>query len=129
MDRPADERAIELIVQARPETHIPVATDGSLKPSVFSLSRRVSPARLVRQQRNQQLDIGKSAVVSDERGWSRPDPACTRDSHGDQITNKPPRRVRIDPSPARGSQRQGGGGAVDQGGTGRRRALPSFCAV
>ena len=34
MDRPTDERANDLITPARPETHISVATDGSIEPSV-----------------------------------------------------------------------------------------------
>jgi hypothetical protein len=45
-------------------------------------------------------------MVSDERGRSTPDPACTGHSHGDQITTKPPRWVRVDPSPARGNNDQ-----------------------
>jgi hypothetical protein len=35
MDRPADERANELVAPSPPEPHIPVATDGSFEPSVL----------------------------------------------------------------------------------------------
>jgi hypothetical protein len=65
MDRPADERANDLVPRARPETHIPVER---LTVSVETVGLFQCPGECRRPA--QQLDIGKSAVVSGERGRS-----------------------------------------------------------
>jgi len=85
---------------------MPVTTDLSFEPSVlFTVPANVAGPASFDSSGTNSLNVGKS----DERGCSRPDPACTRHSQGDQITNKPPSRVPVNPSPARGSKRQGDG--------------------
>ena len=130
MDRPTDEGANELITPPRPDTHTPVATDGSIEPSVrLTVPASVAGAASTRApappaRRRQVRDDVRQARTCNTRSCVQQTQPPQSDHHQ---TTAPCSRLSI-PRLVAATITRKAVAAADHGGTGRRRAMPSICS-